>query len=244
MVSEHKYKTKCPSCQRYQIARPNAFKLAAGKLLCTQCGCLFDAKKHKVQEILLKRTIDKSSTDSSPIDKSLSQKESKKPSTTRLSLKKLTAMLLVILFLIVAMFQLSYFNRDEWASIVWLKPIYERLDFLSDLEVSEANHYRQISLSITPDLVYKNALAIRFSFTNPTELSHPLPQVQLIFTDLQGRLVSQRVFSAGEYLIHLQEITQRITPAQIIDGQLSILQSAKRGLNYQIKLLNPVFLGN
>ncbi|OUS39275.1 hypothetical protein A9R01_01980 ['Osedax' symbiont bacterium Rs2_46_30_T18] len=243
MASSAQYITKCPSCFKYWRVTPGQFTLAAGKIRCKQCGCMFDAKRNQLQD---EEQETKNSTESSPKLKfSPSQRiaaathyhgseRPHRPSKTSRSM-----LVLCISLLITASLQLLYFNSNSWSKIPWLQPIYLKAAQLLHPDRPIIESLEQLSLSIEPDSQYKNLLAINFSFTNKATFEQHLPDVKLIFSDLQGRLVAQREFSAQQYLSHQSPVPSKIEPAQIITGQLSILQTASRGLNYKLQLISP-----
>ena len=243
MASSAQYITKCPSCHKYWRVNPGQFTLAAGKIRCKQCGCMFDAKRNQLQE---QAKVQESPEPAVKLKLSSDQRIAAAnryhgTETIKLGTKSNTGMRIICTALIiVAGLQLLYFNSHSWSKVPWLQPAYLKVAQLLHPDRPIIESLGQLSLSIEPDDQFKNLLAINFSFTNNASFPQQLPDVKLTFSDLQGRLVARREFNAQQYLSHQQSPPGDIQPAQIINGQLSILQTARRGLNYKLELISPV----
>ena len=242
MAASAQYLTQCPSCYKYWRVNPGQFTLAAGKIRCKQCGCMFDAKKNQLHEA----QETKNSTELAPKLKlnpgqriaAANRYHGTELSPMR-SKSRLGMIAICVSLITVAGLQLLFFNSNSWSKIAWLQPAYLQVALWLHPDRPIIESLPQLSLSIKPDSQYKNLLAINFSFTNNARFEQHLPDVKLIFSDLQGRLVAQREFSAQQYLSHQSPQPSNIQPAQVINGQLSILQTAKRGLNYKLELISP-----
>ncbi|MFT5706427.1 MAG: putative Zn finger-like uncharacterized protein [Oceanospirillaceae bacterium] len=237
------YSTHCPSCHSGQLVNPSKFTLAAGKVRCSKCGCMFDAHKHR------KTTRLAPSADNNRLTLSMKQRKDLQQSTQPTArevtsngtfLNKLIGGVCVLLLLL-SILQLAYFNRDNWINIAWLQPLYTQV--INPLRPSSttneaAENFTQLSLVIQPAVAIKNALSINFSFQNTSKKTQKLPSVVLIFSDLRGKLVTQRVFNPLQYLNTGDKHVTQLPSQGVVNGELSILQTAQRGLNYQVLLTN------
>jgi len=203
---------------------------------------MFDAKRNQLQEQTQAKDIPEPAVklQLSPDQRISAANHYHGTEPTQAASKNNAGMRIICTVLIlVAGLQMLYFNSHSWSKIPWLQPAYLKVAQLLHPDKPVIESLGQLSLSIEPDSQYKNLLAINFSFTNNASFEQPLPDVKLIFSDLQGRLVALREFSAQHYLSHQSPPPGTIQPAQIIKGQLSILQTAKRGLNYKLELISP-----
>ncbi|MEH6445815.1 MAG: zinc-ribbon and DUF3426 domain-containing protein [Oceanospirillaceae bacterium] len=241
------YSTHCPSCHSGQLVNPRKFTLAAGKVRCSKCGCMFDAHKHRQTAPLIPSTANNRLTLSMKQRKNLqlpTQTAVREATSNNTFLNKLVdsvGVLLILLAILLSIWQLAYFNRDNWIKLTWLQPLYTHV--INPLKPSStinqaAENFTQLSLVIQPAVAIKNALSINFSFQNTSKKTQNLPSVVLIFSDLNGKLVAQRVFNPVQYLNTDDKQLSQLASQEIVNGQLSILQTAQRGLNYQVLLIN------
>ncbi|EPJ48412.1 MAG: hypothetical protein OFPII_06190 [Osedax symbiont Rs1] len=122
LVTPAAYTTACPACQQLQLVNPKNFTLAAGKLWCVRCRCMFDAKKHR-----LTKSSTLENTDSINANKVAATKSTTlKPVAKKRRLNYLYTVLIVFSILLTVL-QLAYFNRDQWSQINWMKPAYNQV---------------------------------------------------------------------------------------------------------------------
>jgi predicted Zn finger-like uncharacterized protein len=228
------YTTNCPACRAKQRVNPQAFKLAAGKVNCERCGCMFDAKKHRQQVSPSLKSTPKKET----LSKAAKKNTSSGP-TFRVFLKNLFWFILCCISLMAAAYQLIVYKQQDWVNIAFLNPVYQKLASIDQIELKASDHFRQLSLVIEPAQEYSNVTIVAFSFQNISTQEQALPKVQLTFSDLKGNRVSQRVFESLDYLPQNSSLINSVAPAGIISAKIEILQPALRGVNYQLQLLTP-----
>ncbi len=238
------YTTSCPSCLTKQKVNSQAFKLAAGKVNCARCGCMFDAQKHRqpplpVQKNLSKPTAQRKASHTAPHATSPLKKDSFFKNSFLPFLSKAFWFSLCCISLSAATYQLIIYKQQEWVNLPYLNPIYQKLASINQVALLASDHFRQLSLVIEPAKEFSNATLIAFSFQNISPQEQVLPKVQLIFSDLKGNKVSQRVFEASEYLSADSRLIHNVEPAAIVSAKIEILQPALRGVNYQLQLLTP-----
>ncbi|MBN4074953.1 MAG: hypothetical protein COA71_06725 [SAR86 cluster bacterium] len=84
-----------------------------------------------------------------------------------------------------------------------------------------------------------NALQIDFIFRNTAEFEQAFPLVELSFSDLNRRLVVNRLFKPGEYLEQeLQQFTH-LPPNSSIQIRLEISDPGTAAINYSLTLRTP-----
>lgn len=84
-----------------------------------------------------------------------------------------------------------------------------------------------------------NALQIDFIFRNSADFAQAFPLVELSFSDLNRRLVANRLFTPEEYLQQdLQQFTQ-LMPNSSIQIRLEISDPGAEAINYSLTLRTP-----
>lgn len=251
-----KFVTQCPNCHKNWSVKPGKFTLAAGKVKCAACGTLFDAQKHRQSKVNW-QSVTQGKTSLTPLpritqnqafsiaslakapsaqNRSYAQEFNKKrnPKMSGKFNYSLTAFL--VLF---ALVQLAFFNRESGYQSHELKPLYSKIYQLLNIQPAASMIFQQQSLSVIPDLNHNNVLVMMFEFKNTDLVPQPLPSVEVKFSDLQGRLISKRVFTASDYSTLLNPPSSSLSADQSIKGTLSILKPADRALNYELRLIYP-----
>lgn len=241
MPSHSIYITRCPSCLSKQQVNTAAFTLAAGKVSCVKCRCIFDAQKHRQavkpphHPTALPATIDKE------LFKRLapSTEQTEPPANKTFShLKDVVLIILCTLLLLMAVLQVIASNQQRWANVSWLQPVYHNIAQWWPHSPKSPAHFRQISLSILPAELYSNVMHVSFQFENISDSEQALPKVKLTFSNLQGNPVSQSIFDPQHYLNDQSLLDERVAPQVIVSAKLEILKPSKQGLNYQLQLIN------
>ena len=236
------YTTNCPSCHAKQKVNPQAFKLAAGKVNCGRCGCMFDAKKHRQQPTPLPNTSLKPTAKpkaAAPQTPRSPDKDSFLKNAVMPALSKAFWFSLCCISLTAAAYQLLIYKQHAWVNLPYLQPIYQKLASVDQVALVASDHFRQLSLVIEPAKKYSNVTLVAFNFQNISPQVQALPKVQLTFSDLKGNKVSQRVFEPAQYLNANSNLIHNVEPAAIVSAKIEILQPALRGVNYQLQLLTP-----
>ncbi len=122
LVKQTAYTTVCPACQQLQLVNPKKFTLAAGKLWCVRCRCMFDAKKHRLSKNPTLGNTNSINSDNSAAVKTAALK----PGAKKRRLNYLYAVL-IMFSLLLTVLQLAFFNRDQWSQINWMKPAYSQV---------------------------------------------------------------------------------------------------------------------
>ncbi len=240
------YITSCPSCNVKQKINPKAFKLAAGKVNCEKCGCMFDADKHRQRTApqLSPKTAAAKSNKPSAFDLGLAGNDKQRKNIAankRFSFSKVLWSLLCLISLCSAALQLLVYNQQQWINIPFLNPVYQQLITFGDVKPKSSDYFRQLSIVIEPAEKYTNVTRVSFSFENISIQAQPLPKAQLTFSDLKGKQVSQRIFDSRDYLVSQNSDMMTVASGKAVAAEIEILQPAMRGLNYQLQLLTPSF---
>ncbi|SIS91231.1 DUF3426 domain-containing protein [Neptunomonas antarctica] len=145
-----------------------------------------------------------------------------------------------ILLLALLAAQTLWFQRTQWLQIDFFRPVYQ---------VLYALNHKVLPSKIAPDLIHTkkffiqphdelaDAIRISILLENEADFAQPFPALQLIFSDLKGRITAQRTLRADDY-INKSLFHQQLMPSkQSIQIQLDMMNPGNRAVSYQLNLL-------
>ena len=140
--------------------------------------------------------------------------------------------------------QYTWANIDNYLRDSRFTPLTGIICYLADCPVVERFDLRLFAFSDNELFVNNHpsipdALQIDFIFRNTAEFEQVFPLVELNFTDLNRRLVANRLFKPEEYLEQeLQQFTH-LPPNSSIQIRLEISDPGTEAANYSLSLRTP-----
>ncbi|WP_020580610.1 DUF3426 domain-containing protein [Endozoicomonas elysicola] len=133
--------------------------------------------------------------------------------------------------------QFAWFNRNTLSLTPSLRPAYAiacnlfpcTLPPLVDIQA-----IRSVDLVVRSHPNQDNALQIDAVIINEAKHPQPFPDLELTFTDINGRLVANRTFTPFEYLGGELAGSEEMPKAQPIRLGLEIIDPGERAVNYQL----------
>ena len=147
----------------------------------------------------------------------------------------------IISLVALCMTQVFWFQKDQWIQEERFRPIYKALYTLIEQPLPARRSPDLIinkQFIIQPHEELADAIRISILLENAADFSQPFPALQLIFTDLKGRITAQRTLPASEY-INTQLFPQQLMPSrQPIQIQLDMMAPGRRAVGYQLNLIS------
>lgn len=147
------------------------------------------------------------------------------------------------LLLIALLGQLAWFHQDKLAHHEQLRPLYQTLCNWIGCELAplqDLSKIRSRHLSVHEHPSIANALVINLVMVNEAPFDQPLPRLSFQFSDLNGTVVAQRIFTPAEYLSGEARDLQRLPANRPIQIALEILDPGAQHRNYVIDFLPPL----
>lgn len=147
----------------------------------------------------------------------------------------LAGSLLAILLLLI---QYAVFNFQTLAQKSALRPWYGVACefFKCELPVRKAiDNIKSANLAVRSHPTAQNALMIDAIIENKASFAQPFPDLELRFTDLNGRILARRRFTPEEY--RKSDSLTLMPPQHPIHLSLEILDPGKNAVNYQLNIL-------
>ena len=191
--------TQCPHCRT--VHQPTAAALAQdrGRLLCEQCGHGFDAL-----ERLSEQPPGSQPTLFDPVQGALfpelAAPDFHRPRGRGRLLAQLAGVLALALLLVL---QITLAERERFARDPALLPWVERVAALAGLDLPRWRDPARIELTardVRPHPSVPDALLVSASFRNAAPRPQAWPVLELALSDIHGKPLGLRRFSADEYL--------------------------------------------
>ncbi|MFK0570965.1 DUF3426 domain-containing protein [Endozoicomonas sp.] len=133
--------------------------------------------------------------------------------------------------------QYAWFNRNTLSLNTTLRPAYTVVCNLFSCSLPplvDIKAIRSVDLVVRSHPDQNNALQIDVVIINEADHPQPFPDLDLTFTDINGRLVANRTFTPSEYLGGELAGSEEMPKAQPIRLGLEIIDPGKRAVNYQL----------
>ncbi len=148
---------------------------------------------------------------------------------------------LAILFLAASLAgEYVWFNRHRLIQIEPTRPLVEHLCRFARCDLAALRAPAQIELlsrNIYSHPNEKNALMISVTLVNHANFAQPYPDMRIDFSDVRGKLVASRRFSAAEYL-QVEKQQQRLLPPDLPSSfTLEIIDPGDQAMTYEFSFL-------
>lgn len=133
--------------------------------------------------------------------------------------------------------QYGWFNRNTLSINTTLRPAYALACNLFSCTLPplvDINAIRSVDLVVRSHPDQSNALQVDAVIINEAKHPQPYPDLELTFTDINGRLVANRTFTPSEYLGGELAGSDEMPKAQPIRLGLEIIDPGERAVNYQL----------
>ena len=133
--------------------------------------------------------------------------------------------------------QYGWFNRNQLALNTALRPAYSFVCQLAQCELPplfNIQAIRSLDLVIRTHPENSQALQIDAVIINEAGHTQPFPDIQLTFTDINGRLIASRSFTPPEYLGGELAGSDLMPEGQPIRLGLEIMDPGQSAVNYQL----------
>lgn len=152
------------------------------------------------------------------------------------------AWILAILFLIgLILAQYSYFMRNDLAKYPAVRPWLEKLCTVAGCEIPLAKDPTRITLvsrDIRTHPKEKGALLVKATIVNDAPFTQPFPELKLVLTDINNRVVATRQFPPQEYLASTAiNIGAGMNPKIHYDFQLEMVDPDKNAVGFEFHFL-------
>lgn len=211
--------TQCPHCQTLFRIEQAQLDAAGGRVRCSTCRRVFDARDHLQSELPFDTAAGEPAPGQQPglgLDEPapetsgtvsgvlLSDLGSTSPVRTRRSPAALAGwVVLNLLLLVVLIGQLMFVQRDVFAQQPRLRPVLQPMCKLADCELAPLRAVDRIEL-VRRDVYQhpgrEDALLIDATMVNNAGFSQPYPMFTVGLGDRRGRVMSRRSFAPDEYL--------------------------------------------
>lgn len=146
----------------------------------------------------------------------------------------------IVLMLIIAAAQTLYFRFDDWARTPQWRPFYSQLCTQLNCVLPKVQNIREMNtqhLVVRAHPKLQKALMVDTLLLNRADYEQPFPDLLLVFSDLNDRVVASRRFTPAQYLsgelAGQQDMPVR-TPVHIA---LEIVDPGPEAVSYAIRLL-------
>lgn len=168
----------------------------------------------------------------------LDERETKETINTQQRRKKrayrgVAASILILLLVL----QFAWFNRHTLSLSPALRPAYAMACHLLSCSLPplvNINAIRSIDLVVRSHPSQNKALQVDAVIINEASHPQPFPDLELTFTDINGRLVANRTFTPSEYLGGELAGSREMPAAQPIRLGLEIIDPGERAVNYRL----------
>ncbi|MDO6441334.1 DUF3426 domain-containing protein [Marinobacter sp. 2_MG-2023] len=158
-------------------------------------------------------------------------------SKNRSWLRTLTWSVIVLGLLGVLIAQVTWFQFDRLSAIPELRPFYEKGCELAGCELKplinvEAIQSRKLVVRTNPE--NRNQLVVDAVIVNRADFQQPFPAIALTFSNLNGDVVAQSVFTPSEYLAGDAEGLQTMPVETPVRIAISIRDPGRDAVNYNL----------
>lgn len=157
-------------------------------------------------------------------------------------LRTLGWILVNTLLLVALAGQLAWFHQEKLAHHEQLRPIYQTICNWVGCELPplvDMSKIRNRHLSLQKHPSMPDALVINLMMVNEATFDQPLPRLAVRFSDLNGTVVAQRIFTPAEYLSGEGRNLQVLPANRPVQIALEILDPGIQHHNYVIDFLPP-----
>lgn len=140
--------------------------------------------------------------------------------------------------LAVFVLQYGYFMREQLARHTVLRPALEKLCALAACEIPMKRDISKIIIvnrDIRNDLDKINILQVNITLQNIASHVQPYPQMQLSFSDLNGKKIAGRRFDPDEYLSRQIDINEGMAPQISVIANLEILDPGEQATTFEFE---------
>ncbi|WP_166257440.1 DUF3426 domain-containing protein [Marinobacter salicampi] len=152
-------------------------------------------------------------------------------------LRKTVWSLVILALLATLIAQVSYFQFDRLSAQPELRPIYEKACDLVGCELEPLSAIDQIQsrkLVVRTDPEDRNALIVDAVIVNEAAFEQPFPAIGLTFSNLNGDVVAQSVFSPEDYLAGDAQDMEAMPPDTPVRIAINIRDPGRDAVNYNI----------
>lgn len=146
---------------------------------------------------------------------------------------------LSVLAVFTLLIQLALWQKNDLARQEQWRPMYQQACNILGCKLPkqiDVNRIRSHSLIVRSHPKYENALLVDTILMNIADFQQPFPKLQLVFSDLQGTVVANRLFSPDEYLGGELSGANLMPARQPIHLALEIADPGERAVNYQLHI--------
>jgi predicted Zn finger-like uncharacterized protein len=143
------------------------------------------------------------------------------------------------LLIVVLLGQIAWLNLDEWGSQPAYRAYYEKACKIIVCQLPDRFDITQIRstyLVIRSHPDRKNALLVDAIIANRALFEQPFPGIDLLFFDIQGKLVANRIFQPNEYLKGAAFGRTTMLANQSIRLSLAIADPGEKAVNYRLEV--------
>jgi predicted Zn finger-like uncharacterized protein len=161
------------------------------------------------------------------------------PAPRRLTLGRVALASACVLATLALVVQYAWFERTTLLRDARWRPWYERgcallqctLPTLRDISLIGSE-----SLSVRPAPGHSRMLLVDAVLTNHATFEQPLPGLELRFSDINGQLVAQRVFTPREYLTDSTHANAHMRSRESVRVGFQLVDPGRHAVNYQLHL--------
>ena len=257
----HPYTALCPSCNAEMDLTQKQISQADGDVVCGHCGHRFHAPDHLLKGFYTPQgrgsagppKVRATGGSSHPVqeevksdkigpmsDLLVSNESGYASYRRRKRIRQFLGVLINSVLLCAFIFQLIWVRFDDWAAKESMRPIYSFLCSIQNLNcrlpgVVEPSNLalRDLRVDLRDDAVY----VIRANMRNHSKRPKPLPWVEVVFSDSNGRTVASGRFSPDQYLVSADTAATTIVGGEDLAILLEIRQPSGQSTNYAMRLI-------
>ena len=154
------------------------------------------------------------------------------------SLKPLLWLVGILLLIIITLIQLIYYQRYPLVSSSQYQQQILNLCRILPCDESRFSSLSQIQLTerhVFSHPTQEQALMITGSFMNKATFPQTLPRLKISLSDLQGKLIANRLFEANEYLT--DRSIDSLAPGKPVQFRLEIVDPGTDALTYEFEFV-------
>ncbi|MGI9323495.1 MAG: zinc-ribbon and DUF3426 domain-containing protein [Pseudomonadales bacterium] len=238
-------KTYCPNCRTSFPVTEEQLNMADGLVRCGVCDEVFHAREDMQMPSVQSsgRSSDRSSnrlSDSVPPEEGAKEPKPKEWLPKRRRAASPWYLPMAVALGLVAAAQYFYFNMPSLSQQVSYRHHYITLCELVPCKVPDFRDAASLTtreLTVRPHPSMDNVLQLDLLLQNTAPFRQKFPQLQLEFTDADGRLVANRRFKVREYLDGELRGLKYIPANTEVWVSLELINPGAHALGYQIKVI-------
>lgn len=137
--------------------------------------------------------------------------------------------------------QIAWFQFDRLAAVPELRPWYEQACEYAGCELEPLvamDRIQSRKLVVRTDPENRSALLVDAVIINQAEFDQPFPAIALTFSNLNGDVVAQSVFSPEDYLAGEGSDLESMPPGTPVRIAISIRDPGRDAVNYNLRFVN------